>query len=117
MSTYTDEYIEHWGAVFCEGFYFQTGITFREFLERPEEFVALFKNDAKQVRMAALLPAQKRVQERFDREQLAQDMVDEFERNDHVMAVHGEQTIEPIRKSSRSKGRNKLWKTGLGLAR
>jgi hypothetical protein len=67
MTTYTDEYIEHWAAVFAaQRLNFTLGITFDEFLERPEEFRRAGELAATADRLAAgnfdpLLPRQLRV--------------------------------------------------------
>lgn len=56
MIRYTDEYLEHWGKVFEDRyFYRRTGVPFIVFLQYPELYIELDKHDSVQ----GLLPPQR----------------------------------------------------------
>ncbi|MBL1321532.1 MAG: hypothetical protein COA63_010805 [Methylophaga sp.] len=112
----SDELLEHWGMIFVDNNIVQHHITFEQFLMDPEEILhahAFSKPMPLVDDFYSLLDKQVAVQQKVDQiddiEQMQQDMDEEYERQGHIIELHGNRHFEPIHKRSFPK----RYKTGM----
>lgn len=97
MQTYSDEYIEHWAGVYLTTETVKNSIDFECFLKSPESIIETIgtteKLQASLDELDNLLPILKR-DDVNDDEAMQEEMDKRFERQGHVVEMHGNKNIE-----------------------
>lgn len=103
VDRYSDEELDRWGEIYTANRLHARGILFETFLRHPQEILAAVVGWVQHIEedQPSLLPSQRQVVDRLDREELDEELAARSEhallKHDYrVIEMHGNQYVQPM---------------------